>query len=267
MPSGGALRTLIASCEQRGTVTVALENDPRAAVAQGPLIGWNGPFVTECLPNAGHWLKVSPVRATSEGCDVGNRLHAPRVSTGPGDVRGFAGGFTLVELMVTVAVAAVLVLVAVPSFNNMILSNRLATTANALVSAINVAQMNAIKLNATTQFCGSTQALNSGDTLGAACGTTGGAVYTRPQGAAGVTRLRVAPPGMVAPLQVGSAGIAAVRFSGLGVGYQPTANSDTPFNGTIAIVCTSQLASGNQRVISITAGNIVATTTATGACP
>ena len=62
-------------------------------------------------------------------------------------------GFTLVELMVTVAVAAVLLMIAVPSFRNITLSNRLNTAANDLVNAISVARMEAVKRNASTQFC------------------------------------------------------------------------------------------------------------------
>ncbi|MCG5513293.1 GspH/FimT family pseudopilin [Ectothiorhodospira shaposhnikovii] len=56
-----------------------------------------------------------------------------------------ANGFTLVELMVTLAVAAILATVAVPGFTQMIQSNRVTTQTNELVSAFALARSEAIK--------------------------------------------------------------------------------------------------------------------------
>src|SRR5215471_8868083 len=81
-------------------------------------------------------------------------------------------GFTMVELMVTLSVAAILLLVAVPSFRTITLSNRLTTAANQVVDAINAARVEAIKRNNYVQLCGSTSTLNTSDTLGTACGST-----------------------------------------------------------------------------------------------
>lgn len=178
-----------------------------------------------------------------------------------------ASGFTLVELMITIAVAAILMMIAVPSFKHLILSNRLTTSANALVDAVNTARIDAIKLNATTQFCGNTTTTNTGDALGGSCGTFSGAVYALPQSATTASQVRAAPPGVTSPVQYTSAGVTAIRFSGSGFGYTPTAGSNTPYNGNIAIICTSQLSSGNQRIVSMTAGSIVAIASSTGTCP
>ena len=182
-----------------------------------------------------------------------------------------ACGFTLVELMVTIAIAAILLMIAVPSFQHLILSNRLTTSATALVDAINTARMDAIKLNATTQFCGSTTTTNIGganDTLlGPACGKQAGAVYALPQSATSASQVRATPPGIASPVRYTSAGVAAVRFSGQGFGYAPSTGSNAPYTGNIAIVCTSQLSSGNQRIVSMTAGSIIATASSTGTCP
>lgn len=62
-------------------------------------------------------------------------------------------GFSLPELLITIAVASILLGVAVPSFGNLMASNRLTTQANDFVSAINFARSEAIKRNRTMSLC------------------------------------------------------------------------------------------------------------------
>lgn len=54
-------------------------------------------------------------------------------------------GFTLIELIITVAVASILFTVAVPSFQDTIRQNRLTTQANELITALNLARSEAIR--------------------------------------------------------------------------------------------------------------------------
>lgn len=62
-------------------------------------------------------------------------------------------GFTIVELMFTVFIAAILLAVAIPSFRGMMASNRLVTQTNDLIGAMNFARSEAITRNRTITFC------------------------------------------------------------------------------------------------------------------
>lgn len=76
-----------------------------------------------------------------------------------------AGGFTLVELMVTVGLIAVLLRLAVPLFQDAALSNKLTGYANSFVGAAQLARGEAIKRNAVVRICRSS--------TGTSCATTG----------------------------------------------------------------------------------------------
>jgi prepilin-type N-terminal cleavage/methylation domain-containing protein len=54
-------------------------------------------------------------------------------------------GLTLVELVITIAVAGILAGLAIPSFRDMIQNNRMASHANELVSSVNLARNEAVK--------------------------------------------------------------------------------------------------------------------------
>ena len=54
-------------------------------------------------------------------------------------------GFTLLELMVAIAVLAILATVGVPSFQDLIQNNRVTTQTNELVTALNLARTEAVK--------------------------------------------------------------------------------------------------------------------------
>ncbi len=66
-----------------------------------------------------------------------------------------AGGFTLVELMMTLAVAAILTTVAIPGFSTLIRDNRLVAGTNQLVTALAVARSEAVKRGSSVSICAS----------------------------------------------------------------------------------------------------------------
>ncbi|MBV2129448.1 GspH/FimT family pseudopilin [Arsukibacterium indicum] len=75
------------------------------------------------------------------------------ISQGPQPQAHRLRGFTVIELMVTVAVLTIVLTVAVPSFANLVNGNRLNAQANLLLAGIEYAKTEAVKSNATVTFC------------------------------------------------------------------------------------------------------------------
>ena len=168
-------------------------------------------------------------------------------------------GFTLVELMISVAVLAVLLSIAVPSFTNATLGSRLSSHANSLVAGAALARSEAIKRNAVVTMCVSSD--------GAACAASGGwqqgwiVIHT----ASGNVLLseRAAPEGF----RITAADdFTRVNFqpTGVGVTYSPT----TPASATLT-VCRSSPSTGSQeRVVTLTpTGRASVSRTTSGVCP
>ena len=71
----------------------------------------------------------------------------------PGPVAARVRGVTVVELVVALAVVAILTVIAVPSMRDFINENRSRSTMNQLVADLNFARVEAIKRNARVLIC------------------------------------------------------------------------------------------------------------------
>jgi len=74
-------------------------------------------------------------------------------------------GFTLLELMIVVAIAGIVMAIGVPSFQSITTNNRIAANTNDLITALNLARSEAVKRSANVSVCKSAD--------GATCTTSG----------------------------------------------------------------------------------------------
>ncbi|MGB9128631.1 MAG: GspH/FimT family pseudopilin [Thiobacillus sp.] len=64
-------------------------------------------------------------------------------------------GFTLIELMVTLSVLAILLAVAIPNYQIFVVSSRVASQANDMVASLSLARSEAVKRSANVTVCAS----------------------------------------------------------------------------------------------------------------
>ncbi len=155
-------------------------------------------------------------------------------------------GFTLVELLVGVAVMAVLLSIAVPSFENLVLSNRLRSYSNDLVASAQLAKSEAMKRRTPVTLCKSAN--------GTSCASGG----DWEQGwivLAGSTVVRRAPA---------AASGYRVSSSTNSLTFQPSGVGSTQATLT---VCRSAPVGSQERVVTISAtGRTSVTRTQSGRC-
>lgn len=102
-------------------------------------------------------------------------------------------GFTLIELMVTIAVLAVIVAIAIPSFQGVINNNRLTSAVNEGAALVQTARMEAVRLNRAVVVCASP----TPDATPVNCNTTGARGLVAYVGGGGATIRRVSVPANV----------------------------------------------------------------------
>lgn len=79
-----------------------------------------------------------------------------RLMKAPREHLARAAGSTLLELMITVAISAILLGIAIPSFSSFVVRSRVTTYSNDLIGTVNYARSEAVRLGTTVSICGST---------------------------------------------------------------------------------------------------------------
>ena len=178
----------------------------------------------------------APLHAESHRLDAWRfqSLHAGLNQRGRGtSMRSFMG-FTLTELMITVAIAAIVLAIGIPSFRDTIRENRLTTYNNQFITALNLARSQAISRGSRVTLCPST---------GADCEAigyeNGWIVFTDPNGNAKLDAGEVAirifekmPDGMTL---TGNSNNVATYISYDGSGFSRLKNSDAFQAGTLTL--------------------------------
>lgn len=173
-----------------------------------------------------------------------------------------SSGFTLIELMITLAVVVVLVTIAIPSFRDLLARNELTTTTNAWVGAITAARAEAVKRNQTVVLCGDDGKPSAGIGSNCSAALAGQVRYIdRIDGSVGI--LHAALAGSIGnSLELVSS--TTVRFRGDGVGYLgddmlTPYDTDTGSGGapSVVVLCSSALSNDNVRRVQLFAGSTV----------
>ena len=173
-------------------------------------------------------------------------------------------GFTLMELMTSIAVLGVLSAVAVPSFTNMINRNRLAAQSNELLSAIQFARIEAIRSNARVTFCGAASATADGEDECA----DGEQPYWVVIGSTGGVEQQLRLFAVKEPMKI-STDLEKISFTADGLARDPATKALVTGEITVCLETTNP--AQNKRVLNIASGSrvVVATPTADGGgtCP
>lgn len=166
-------------------------------------------------------------------------------------------GFTIVELMVALSIIAILSAIGGPSFVRMINSSRLAGQSNELLTLIQYARGEAIRINGRVTFCGTANE-NASDEADCADGKQPHWVVIGPDGQ--LRRFTAKDPVQV------SSDVTQVTFGADGLARAGSA----VVAANITVCIPTKRPPENRRIVGITGGSRVAITPAgsgEGVCP
>lgn len=173
-------------------------------------------------------------------------------------------GFTLIELMVTVTVAAILISVAIPFFRDIIISSRLNTISLEIADALALARSESIKRNRTITFCRTDSAGSTDNTNSHQCNSgTEWAHWLIREGASGTDE-----DGMIKRGSFDSLSSITVKTSGINNG-QLNFSTDGLIRSSGSLISNAQFIINTQnskRIICIGAAGQVSIKPNDGAC-
>ena len=164
-----------------------------------------------------------------------------------GLLRPLQAGFTLIELMVTIAVMAILLAFGVPYFSDVSLGSKLGSYANSLVANAYLARSEAIKTNSPVTLCASSN--------GTSCAGAWEQGWIVLSGGTAIQHQPALPPGFLVNASAGS-----IDFLPTGVSASTAA--------TLKVCRSAPTAGWTERKVSISATGLPSVTkTTTGTCP
>jgi type IV fimbrial biogenesis protein FimT len=157
-----------------------------------------------------------------------------------------SSGFTIVELMVVVAIAAILAAIALPSFNSSMRSSRVTSQTNDFLTAINLARTEAIARSRGVTVCAADTAAGTPVACGTAWSQGWVVIVDTAQGASAPDAISVGATGNLLRSWAPTAGVQItaqsgapyLRFSRRGDMTQP--DLETVFTVKPSDSCTSQ---------------------------
>lgn len=176
-------------------------------------------------------------------------------------------GFTLIELMVTISVLAIVLAVAVPSFQDMVRRNRLTSDTNNLVSALATARSEAIKRGSVVTVCKTSNPDAATPTCATGASWANGWIVFTDTGTRGTVdgtdvRLKIQQPaGAGGPTITASTSFANfVNYASAGAAVANNSVRDLPITGSFTLCLNSV-----SRVVDVGLSGRVSTTA--GVCP
>jgi type IV fimbrial biogenesis protein FimT len=157
-------------------------------------------------------------------------------------------GFSLIELMIAIALLGVVLAIAVPSFTDAVLGSKLRSYANNFLASTYLARGEAIKRNSVVNLCASSN--------GTSCTGSWEQGWIVLAGTTVIQRQSALPSGLK---MTESGGISSIGFQPTGVGGAPA---------TLTVCRATPSVGSQERVISVSAtGRASVTKTTTGSCP